>query len=111
MRYLIPALLLLSLPAGVIGYTIGVWLVSQLPLPSAVQGIAQLFIPLLIGGLCMAPFVAPFFDRMAKRDLAALERQRSAASPPCEGSPRCAKATPSLRAADRPSSRMSGLRC
>ena len=82
MRYLVPALLILSLPAGVIGYTIGSWLVSQLPLPDGLGGIAQLFIPLFIGGLCMAPFVAPTFDRMAKRDLAELERQRAGASPP-----------------------------
>jgi len=80
MRYLVPALLVLSLPAGVVGYLIGGWLVSALPLPSGIVGIAQLFIPLFIGGLCMAPFVAPAFDRMAKRDLAALEARRAAES-------------------------------
>jgi len=80
MRYLVPALLVLSLPAGVVGYLIGGWLVTALPLPAGILGIAQLFIPLFIGGLCMVPFVAPAFDRMAKRDLAALEARREAGS-------------------------------
>jgi hypothetical protein len=81
MRFLVPALLVLSLPAGVAGYLIGGWLVSAIPLPSGLVGIAQLFIPLFIAGLCMVPFVAPAFDRMAKRDLAAIHAQRGTNPP------------------------------
>jgi len=80
-RYLIPVLLVLSLPAGVVGYFIGGWLVSAIPLPSGLVGIAQLFIPLFVAGLCMVPFVAPAFDRMAKRDLAAIHAERGTAPP------------------------------
>jgi len=79
MRFVVPALLVLSLPAGLVGYLIGGWLVTALPLPAGLMGIAQLFIPLFIGGLCMVPFLAPAFDRMAKRDLAALESRRTTA--------------------------------
>jgi hypothetical protein len=81
MRYLVPTLLILSLPAGVIGYLIGGWIVAALPIPAGLTGIAQLFIPLFIAGLCMVPFVAPALDRMAKRDLAALEARRAAGLP------------------------------
>ena len=82
MRYLVPALLVLSLPAGVVGYLIGGWLVAALPLPTGLVGIAQLFIPLFVAGLCMVPFLAPAFDRMAKRDLAALEAARKSGPAP-----------------------------
>jgi len=82
MRFAIPALLVLSLPAGLAGYLIGGWLVAALPLPAGLVGIAQLFIPLFIAGLCMVPFLAPAFDRMAKRDLAALEARRGTAPSP-----------------------------
>ena len=88
MRFLVPGLLVLSLPAGFVGYLIGGWLVAAIPLPSGLTGIAQLFIPLFIAGLCMVPFVAPALDRMAKRDLAALEQARKgtpANTPPPAG--------------------------
>lgn len=39
-----------------------------------------LIAPLFVAGLCMAPFMIPFFDRMAKRDLAAHRAQQAAAS-------------------------------
>lgn len=81
MRHLNTILLILALPAGVVGYMVGTWLISLVVLPSGVAGIAQLFVPLFVGGLCMVPFVAPAFDRMAKRDLAELERRRAAGQP------------------------------
>ena len=33
--------------------------------------------PLFVAGLCVVPFVIPFFDRMAKRDLAAHRAQQA----------------------------------
>jgi hypothetical protein len=70
MRYLRPILLILSLPAGVVGYTIGAALMAAVSIPEPAGGILELFVPLFIGGLCMVPFLVPFFDAMAKRDLA-----------------------------------------
>jgi len=70
MRYLPNILFALSLPVGMLGYGLGVTLVTTL-LPDQANGVLVLFIPLFIAGLCMMPFVIPFFDRKAKRDLAA----------------------------------------
>jgi len=63
-------LLVLSFPAGILGYTLGARLVTALTLPAQVQEFAVLFVPLLIAGLFMLPFLVPFFDRKAKQDLA-----------------------------------------
>ena len=38
--------------------------------------------PLLIGGLCMLPFLIPFFDRKAKQDLAAYRASQASAADP-----------------------------
>ena len=64
-------LLILAVPAGLLGYAVGVRIIEALPLPSGVQETLTLFAPLFVAGLFMLPFIAPFFDRMAKRDLAA----------------------------------------
>jgi hypothetical protein len=40
-----------------------------------------LFVPLLIGGLCMLPFLIPFVDRKAKQDLAAHRASQAASDP------------------------------
>lgn len=64
-------LLILAVPAGIIGYALGAWVISALPLADGVQDALALFVPLLVAGLCMLPFIIPTFDRMAKRDLAA----------------------------------------
>jgi hypothetical protein len=77
-RILRPLLLILALPAGVLGYSLGGALVAALPLPAALEGIVGLFLPLFIGGLFMAPFLVPFFDQMAKRDLAAIQARKAA---------------------------------
>ena len=71
-------LALLSLPAGVIGYLVTGALLSGLPLETGIGDAIQLFVPLLVAALCMAPFLIPFFDQLAKRDLAALEELRAA---------------------------------
>ena len=71
-------LAVLSLPAGIIGYLVTGALLSGLPLETGLGDALQLFVPLLVGGLCMAPLLIPFFDQMAKRDLAELQRMRAA---------------------------------
>ena len=73
-------LAILSLPAGVLGYLATGVILSGLPLTTGLGDVLQLFLPLLVGGLCMAPFLIPFFDQLAKRDLAELQRQRKAAA-------------------------------
>jgi len=70
-RYIRIILLALSLPAGAIGYAVGAQIVAAIGVPGGTTGLLGLFVPLLVGGLFMLPFIAPFFDHMAKRDLAA----------------------------------------
>ena len=70
MRYLPNILLVLALPAGALGFAIGLRVLEAL-VPDLAQGIVGLFVGLFVGGLFMMPFLVPFFDRMAKRDLAA----------------------------------------
>jgi hypothetical protein len=70
MRYLPTALLILSLPAGLVGYTVGTAVMTAL-LPGLSKSALMLFVPLLVAGLFMLPFLVPFFDRKAKQDLAA----------------------------------------
>ncbi len=79
MRYLPNILLVLSLPAGLLGYALGVFLVETLA-PSLADGIVVLFVALFVAGLCMVPFVIPFIDRKAKQDLAAYRAQQAASS-------------------------------
>jgi hypothetical protein len=80
-RYLPEAMLVLSLPAGILGFAVGSRVVAALPVPPELRGIVELFVPVLVGGLFMLPFVVPFFDRMAKRDLAAHRREVEAEAP------------------------------
>ena len=79
MRYLPNILLVLSLPAGLLGYALGVFRVETLA-PSLADGIVVLFVALFVAGLCMVPFVIPFIDRKAKQDLAAYRAQQAANS-------------------------------
>ncbi|HET8784672.1 MAG TPA: hypothetical protein VFM38_03495 [Candidatus Limnocylindrales bacterium] len=72
-----PTLLaILALPAAVVGYAVGVAVVSALPLPEGLKGALLLVVPLFLAGLCMVPFLLPLFDRMAKRDLETLRASR-----------------------------------
>ena len=82
MRHLPVILLVLALPVGAVGYAVGVRLMSPVPLPASLQDLALLFVPLLIGGLCMLPFLIPFFDRKAKQDLAAYRASQASAADP-----------------------------
>jgi hypothetical protein len=72
-------LLILAAPVGILGYTAGAAVLSALPLPAGIHDFLVAFGPLFIAGLCMLPFLIPFFDRMAKRDLA--EHRANAGSP------------------------------
>lgn len=67
-------LLVLAFPVGAIGYLVGARILEAV-LPAALQGIVP-FAALLIAGLCMVPLLIPFFDRMAKQDLAAYRASR-----------------------------------
>lgn len=64
-------LAILSLPAAVAGYFISRAILSSLPLPGGLADAVLLFVPLLVAGLCMVPFIIPIVDRQAKRDLEA----------------------------------------
>jgi hypothetical protein len=79
MRALPTILLVLSLPAGLLGYLLGTAVISALPLPQEARGILIVFGPLFIAGLCMLPFLVPWFDRRAKADLEAHRRSQQAA--------------------------------
>jgi hypothetical protein len=69
-------LLVLSFPAGALGYALGVRVMSALPLPDETRSLLVLFVPLFIAGLVMMPFLVPFFDRKAKQDLAEHARSK-----------------------------------
>ena len=70
---------ILSLVAAVVGYAAAAAILSALPLPSGLANLLVIFVPLLVAGLCMIPFLVPLVDRMAKRDLEA-HRSASAAA-------------------------------
>jgi hypothetical protein len=70
MRYLPETLLVLSLPVGALGIALTLYVLSAVA-PDLAHGVVGLFLPLLVGGLFMLPFLVPFFDRKAKEDLAA----------------------------------------
>ncbi|HYO44603.1 MAG TPA: hypothetical protein VES19_15495 [Candidatus Limnocylindrales bacterium] len=78
MRRNLPVILaIVSLPAGLAGYFAGAWLLRTLA-PSLADGVLVLFVPLLVAGLCMAPFLVPYIDRRAKADLAVIQARRAA---------------------------------
>ena len=79
MRYLPTILLVLSLPVGILGYTIAVDVLGSIALPTDAKSFVVLFVPLLVAGLVMLPFLIPFFDRKAKADLAAYRASQEAA--------------------------------
>ena len=66
-----PTLLaILSFPAAVIGYAVtAAILTSALSSMEGLAGLLLIFVPLFVAGLCMVPFLIPYLDRMAKRDL------------------------------------------
>jgi hypothetical protein len=76
MRQQLPTILLvLALPVGLAGYFAGAAVVDAVM--SGGGGILSIFVPLLVAGLCMIPFLAPWLDRRAKADLAEIQRRRA----------------------------------
>jgi hypothetical protein len=53
-------------------------ILSGMELPDGARDLLLLFVPLFVAGLCMAVFLLPLFDEMAKRDLATIRAQRAA---------------------------------
>jgi hypothetical protein len=72
-------LAILSLPAAAIGFAVSTAVLSSMSLPEGLAQPLMLFVPILVAGLCMVPFVAPALDQMAKRDLAAHRAAQAAA--------------------------------
>ena len=70
-------LAILALPAGAIGYAVASAILSGLAPIGETRDLLLRIVPLLVGGLCMVPFLLPVFDRVAKRDLAARRAQRA----------------------------------
>ena len=86
-----PTLLaILSLPAAAIGYAVTTAILSAvLPVRGGPADLLFIFVPLLVAGLCMVPFLIPFVDRLAKRDLEAHRAGTAAAdrAPPNPDAP------------------------
>ena len=76
-----PTLLaILSFPAAVIGYAVtAAVLTSVLPSNEGLGGVLLIFLPLFVAALCMVPFLIPYLDRMAKRDIEAHRAAMAAA--------------------------------
>jgi hypothetical protein len=77
-RYLPTILLIVSLPVGLVAYNVAVAVLEAAPLADEARALLLVIAPLFLAALVMVPFIAPFFDRLAKRDLAA-HRERQAA--------------------------------
>ena len=77
MRNLPTILLLLSFPAGVIGYALTVQVMTAI-LPGTSNDLIILLAALFVAGLVMLPFLIPFFDRKAKQDLASYRSEHPA---------------------------------
>lgn len=58
---------------------------SGIGLPDGARALLLMIVPLFVAGLCMVPFLLPLFDRLAKRDLAALRAQQAAERGPDDG--------------------------
>lgn len=74
-RHLPVILAVLSLPAGLAAYLVTGMVLASVA-PSIAMSVVGLFAPLFVAGLVMIPFVAPWFDRRAKTDLARIQADR-----------------------------------
>jgi hypothetical protein len=63
-------LLVLAIPAALVGFAVATQLLSSIDLPEGIRGLLLLFLPLLVAGLCALPFLIPFVDYKAKQALA-----------------------------------------
>ena len=75
-------LVVLAIPAAVVGYTLTAQVLSAVPLPETARGLVLGFVPLLVAGLCAVPFLVPFVDYKAKQALAARPSSGAAAPKP-----------------------------
>jgi hypothetical protein len=78
-RHLPIILLVLSFPAGALAYVVATAVLQSTSLPQGLETLIVLFVPLLIAGLVMLPFLIPWFDRKAKADLAAYRANQETA--------------------------------
>ena len=68
-------LAILSVPAALVGYFATAAVLEGLA-PDLATSAVGLFVSLFVAGLCMIPFVAPWFDARAKQDLARIQAMR-----------------------------------
>ena len=59
-------LAILSLPAAATGYFVTSAILMALSLPPGLAAPLLLFVPLLVAGLCMVPFIAPALNEMGQ---------------------------------------------
>jgi uncharacterized protein YqgC (DUF456 family) len=76
-RYLPTVLAILSFPVALAAYLLTGAVIAAVA-PSLVTSIVGIFVPLFVAGLCMIPFVAPWFDAKAKADLEHIRAMREA---------------------------------
>ncbi len=74
-RHLPLVLAVLSLPAGLAGYFAAAAVLTAVT-PALATSVVGMFVSLFVAGLCMIPFVAPWFDKKAKEDLARIRAMR-----------------------------------
>lgn len=74
-RHLPLVLAVLSLPAGLAGYFAAAAVLEALA-PGIATSPVGMFVSLFVAGICMIPFVVPWFDARAKRDLARIRAMR-----------------------------------
>jgi sorbitol-specific phosphotransferase system component IIBC len=75
-KHLPDILALLSVPVGIAAYIV-TGTILQAIAPGLAPTFVGLFVPLFAAGICIIPFVAPWFDRRAKADLAAIQARRA----------------------------------
>lgn len=74
-RHLPVALAILSVPVGLAGYFAAAAVLEAL-VPDLATSAVGMFVALFVAGLCMIPFIAPWFDARAKADLARIRAMR-----------------------------------
>jgi hypothetical protein len=79
---------LLSVPVGLAGYFAAAAVLGAVA-PGLATSIVGMFVELFVAGVCMIPFIAPWFDARAKEDLARIRAMRDAEdAPPDPRAPR-----------------------
>ena len=76
-RHLPLILALVSLPVGLAGYFAAAAVLAAVA-PDLATSVIGMFVSLFVAGVCMIPFIAPWFDARAKEDLARIQAMREA---------------------------------